>query len=195
MQVQLSFFILLICLFGCEISIHKKASENQETTTNEHSYEVIDSSKAFENGEIVENIIERYFPNEILIETFDTIIQTENIKISIQSKTMESFVTNTFNSDGKTFVDKYRDTKQHLTIVRNNQILLDTLLIKECFISNVDQAFLNVSTLQGYWFNRFSKNEIEFFGGINKPETDWSFMFYHKLDLNSLEFTVVELDE
>ena len=120
----------------------------------------------------------------------------KNLRISIQSRTLDSYVTNEFESDGKKYIDKYRDSEKHLRILKGKQVVVDTIFIKETFVDYAGQEFLDIANLRGYWFNEIEDNEIEFFGVINKPETDWSYAFYHFFDLSTQEFRIKEhIDE
>ncbi|GAB2991009.1 hypothetical protein GCM10027284_04630 [Cyclobacterium sediminis] len=142
------------------------------------------------------NVIERYFPEEIVTVEFDTIISSQNLKISIKSKSLDSYVTNEFVIEGKKYIDKYRDSEKHLLVRRSNEILMDTVLRKSDFLELTGDDFLKIADFHGYWFNGIENDTIEFFGAINKPETDWSVAFYHYFDLKTKTFKIKEhIDE
>ncbi|GAA4280002.1 hypothetical protein GCM10022260_04230 [Gaetbulibacter aestuarii] len=138
------------------------------------------------------NVVERYFPKENEITEFDTIIAAKNLKISIENKTLDTYVTNEFESQGTKYIDKYRDYEKHLIINLANQRILDTVFNKKDFDSLAGQDFLKIANFHAYWFNKMENDTLEFFGVISKPETDISFAFYHFFDLKSRTFEIKE---
>ena len=193
------FLILITSIIFFSCGEHKKEKvivenrpESVETSIERNDSLIIPESQSQKD----ESIIERYFPEENVTVKFDTIISALNLKISIQSTTLDSYVTNEFESDGRKYIDKYRDSKKHLKILNGNQVILDTTFVKETFVDYAGQEFLDIANLHGYWFNGIDENVIEFFGIINKPETDWSYAFYHFFDLSNREFRIEEhIDE
>jgi hypothetical protein len=193
------FLILItsIIFISCGEQKKEKAIVEKRPESVETSHERIDSLTIPESQNLKDkSIIERYFPEENETVKFDTIISALNLKISIKSTTLDSYVTNEFESDGRKYIDKYRDSKKHLKILSGNQVILDTTFVKETFVDYAGQEFLDISNLHRYWFNGIDENVLEFFGAINKPETDWSYAFYHFFDLSNQEFRIEEhIDE
>ena len=70
--------------------------------------------------------------------------------------------------------------------------MIDTVFTKQTFAEFTGQEFLGISNFHGYWFNNVTDNTVELFGLISKPETDWTFAFYHYFDLKASKFTVME---
>jgi hypothetical protein len=94
------------------------------------------------------------------------------------------------------YLDKYRDTERQVRILKDNIILIDTVLRKETFGAGLDKTFLDISNFHGYWIKRIEADTIEFFGVISKPETDWSYAFHHYFDTKTKTFVIKEhLDE
>ncbi len=146
--------------------------------------------------EINQKVVERYFPEEKDIVVFDTIISERNLKISIQNRFLDSYVTNECDSENIKYIDKYRDSEKHLVIELANEILIDSVFKKNDFEELVGQDFLQIADFHGYWFNGIKNETIELFGVIGKPETDWTFAFYHYFDLKTKKFKIIEhIDE
>lgn len=126
----------------------------------------------------------------------DTTDQTSGIRITLTESTLDSYVTNQHGNDSVKYIDKYRDTEWSVKVLRNNEVLTDTVFSKENFGDHLESEFLGVANFHGYWIRRIQPDKIEFFGVIAKPETDWSFAFYHYLDLRTRKFAVKEhIDE
>ncbi|PIV50213.1 MAG: hypothetical protein COS19_04720 [Flavobacteriaceae bacterium CG02_land_8_20_14_3_00_34_13] len=197
MKNQFLILITTLLLFGCGEQKKERVTVDKETETVENTSEQIDSLQLSIDKNVNDyNIIERYFPEEIVTVEFDTIISSHNLQISIKSKSLDSYVTNEFEIEGKKYIDKYRDSEKHLLIRRSNEILLDTVLRKSDFSELTGDDFLKIADFHGYWFNRIENDTIEFFGAINKPETDWSIAFYHYFDLKTKSFKIEEhIDE
>jgi acyl carrier protein len=137
-------------------------------------------------------VVERYFPTEKAVNVRDTIIQTLGIQITITEKTLDTFVTEEYTNDSIKHIDKYRDIERQLKILKDNQVLVDTLFKKETFKEFLDKDFLEVSNFHGYWINNVEADRIEFFGVISKPETDWTFAFHHFFNVKTKEFKIKE---
>jgi len=137
-------------------------------------------------------VVERYFPTEKTVNVKDTIIQTLGIQITITEKTLDTFVTEEYTNDSIKHIDKYRDIELQLKILKDNQVLVDTLFKKETFKEFLNKGFLEVSNFHGYWINKVEADKIEFFGVISKPETDWTFAFHHFFDVKTKEFKIKE---
>ncbi|NLR95071.1 DUF4738 domain-containing protein [Flammeovirga sp. SR4] len=185
-----------IIFFGCSEQKREKVTvknKHESVTTSKKQIETLTIS---ERQNLTDNnVIERFFPEENEIVKFDTIISAQNLKISIQSTALDSYVTNEYESEGIKYIDKYRDSKKHLRILYGNQVILDTMFVKESFADYAGKEFLDIANLHGYWFNKIDENVLEFFGAINKPETDWSYTFYHFFDLSTQELRIEELIE
>ncbi|TYP72119.1 DUF4738 domain-containing protein [Aquimarina intermedia] len=193
MKNQFLILISTLLLLSCGGQEKKKATVDNDTEIVENAKEQIDSLTTYENHNSVgNNIIERYFPEEKEIAEFDTIISESNLKISIQSKYLDSYVTNEFEIEGFKHIDKYRDSEKHLLIKKTNEILIDTVFKKRDFIELTGPEFLKIADFHGYWFNKIKNDTIELFGVISKPETDWSVAFYHYLDLRTKTFETKE---
>ena len=197
MKSQFLILIMSIIFFSCSEQKKEKVAVEKKPERVETAKKQIDTLTISERQDLTDkSVIERYFPEENETIKFDTILSAQNLKISIQSTTLDSYVTNEFESDGIKYIDKYRDSKKHLRILNGNQVILDTTFVKETFVDYAGQEFLDIANLHGYWFNGIDKNVLEFFGAINKPETDWSYAFYHFFDLTNQEFRIEEhIDE
>ena len=161
------------------------SNERNETLTISKSQNLKDKS-----------IIERFFPEENETVKFDTIVSALNLEISIQSTTLDSYVTNEFEIEGVKHIDKYRDSEKHLIIKKSNEVVIDTVFKKSDFTELTGKNFLKIADFHGYWFNKIENDTIELFGVISKPETDWSVAFYHFIDLKSMTFELREhIDE
>ncbi|OHX63961.1 hypothetical protein NH26_20335 [Flammeovirga pacifica] len=155
--------------------------------------ERIDTLTIFESQNLSDkNIIERFFPEENENVKFDTIVSALNLKISIQSTTLDTYVTNEYEIEGVKHIDKYRDSEKHLIIEKSNKIVIDTVFKKSDFTELTGKDFLKIADFHRYWFNKIENDTIEFFGVVSKPETDWSVAFYHSLDLKSMTFELEE---
>lgn len=183
--------------FSCGEQKKEKVAVEKKPESIDASKKRIDTLTIFERQNLTDKkVIDRYFPEENETVKFDTIISAQDLKISIQSTTLDSYVTNEFESKRIKYVDKYRDSKKHLRILKGNQVILDTTFVKETFVEYAGQDFIDIANLHGYWFNGIDENVLEFFGAINKPETDWSYVFYHFFDLSNQEFRIKEhIDE
>jgi len=184
--------ILLIILSLGFVLIECNQKSNQDKRTKNAANPNTESSSTSLNQADSIDIVERYFPENTEANRTDTLIQNLNLKISIIQKPIDSYVIDEFESDGKKHVHKYRNYENHLIVKKGEQILIDTILTKQNLISYTDQKFLDVAIFQGYWFNKSDDKKIELFGVISKPETDWSFAFYHYFDLTTLKFDIKE---
>ncbi|MCB4807980.1 DUF4738 domain-containing protein [Tamlana sp. 62-3] len=189
------FLILIttITLYSCSKQKKEKVIFEKQPKYIETPNEQIDSLTIPESkSQKDEIIIERYFPEENETVKFDTIVSALNIKISIKSTTLDSYVTNEFKTDGVKHIDKYRDSEKHLIIKKYNEVVIDTVFKKNDFRELTGQDFLKIANLHGYWFNKIENDTIELFGVISKPETDWSVAFYHFINLKSMTFELRE---
>ena len=135
---------------------------------------------------------ERFFPEKKGTEKFDTLIANRQLQITIKKTVLDSFVTNEYEEDGIKHIDKYRDSEISLTINQNSQKLLDTVFRKKQFSKYGDKGFMDIAIFHNYWFNKLSKDRIEFLGVISKPETDYTLDFYHYFDLTNKKLNFVE---
>lgn len=143
-----------------------------------------------------EPAVERFYPASKTSETVDTLIQEYSLKISITQSSLDTYVVDEYESDGVKYSTKYRDNENHLLIVKNDIIVMDTVFTKETFSEFMSSDFLEIAQFHRYWLREIKDDQLEFFGVITKPDTDWSFAFSHYLDLASLEFKVEEyIDE
>lgn len=197
MRNQFLILISTLLLLTCGEQKNDEITADQKTEKIESINEQIDTFTNSENLRSNDvNVIERYFPEEIVTVEFDTIISSQDMQISIKSKSLDSYVTNEFEIEGKRYIDKYRDSEKHLLVRKSNEILLDTVLRKNDFSELTGDGFLKIADFHGYWFYKIENDTIEFFGTINKPETDWSVAFYHYFDLKTRTFKIKEhIDE
>lgn len=137
-------------------------------------------------------VVERFFPSENVLTITDSTDQATGITVSITERTLDTYVINEHASDSIKYVDKYRDAEWLLKVSRKNVPLLDTVLRKETFRDHMDDEFMDMANFHGYWIRSIQPDQIEFFGVITKPETDWSFAFYHTLNLNNRQFDIKE---
>ncbi|WP_299157042.1 DUF4738 domain-containing protein [uncultured Tenacibaculum sp.] len=137
----------------------------------------------------------RYFPKEKEVVEFDTVIAAKNLRITIQSKFLDSYVTNEFDSEGIKYIDKYRNNEKHLIIKQSNKIIIDTVFRKNNFEKLAGKDFLKIAQFHDYSFNEIKNDTIELFGLISKPETDWSFVFNHYFDLSTKKLRIEEYND
>lgn len=184
-------FIVIILLLSCSNDKKKKTIVEKETIKNESVTEMVDSLNSQQNESAsTKTVVERYFPKEKEIAEFDTTIAQKDLRISIENRFLDSSVVVEFENDGINYIDKYRDIENHLVIKNSNEILIDTVLRKNDFIELAGQEFLEIANFHRYWFNNIESDTIELFGVISKPETDWSFAFYHYFDLRTKTFKI-----
>lgn len=148
-----------------------------------------------ENSNLKTKSIIRYFPKEKDVIEFDTIIAAKNLRITIQSKFLDSYVINEFDSESIKYTNKYRNNEKHLVIKQSNKIIIDTVFRKNNFEKLAGKDFLKIAQFHNYSFNEIKNDTIELFGIISKPETDWSFVFNHYFDLNTKEFRIEEYND
>ncbi len=191
MNKLLLIILIGLTLFSCNEK--EKKAVSQRTFVQKSKAALIDSSLTV-NQEIPKSnqTVERYFPEEKEMKRIDTIISEMNLKITIIDKALDSYVTNEFENGGIKYIDKYRDSEKRLIIKLADEVVIDTIFRKEDFVDYAGQDFLEIANLHGYWFNKTDNPTIEFFGVINKPETDWSYAFYHYFDLNTKNFKIEE---
>jgi hypothetical protein len=140
-------------------------------------------------------VIEKYFPADNTVNIMDTVFQTLGIRITITEKTLDTYVTNEHSDNNLKYVDKYRDIERNLIILKNDEVLVDTILTKETFTGILNKEFMDISNFYSYSTSKVDSGKIEFFGLIGKPETDWSFAFYHYFDLKTKKFEIKELED
>ena len=146
-------------------------------------------------NEINENVIERYFPEELGSVKIDTIITERDLTITIQSRFLDSYVINEFEIDGIKYVDKYRESEKHLLIKSSTEILADTVFSKDDFNRLLGDDLRKIARFHGYWLDNINNETIVFVGVFNKPETDISVAFNHYFDLKTNTFRIEELIE
>ena len=178
--------ITALLLLGC--GEQKNETIDRKTENVNDQIETLTDSKVQKSN--YTDVLERFFPEENETVEFDTIISAQNLEISIKSTTLDSYVTNEFEIQGIKHIDKYRDSEKQLLIKKSNEILIDTVLKKSDFVELTGEDFLKIADFHGYWFNKIENDTIELFGVISKPETDWSFAFYHYFDLKSKTFKI-----
>ncbi|MEK6481994.1 hypothetical protein WJR50_30920 [Catalinimonas sp. 4WD22] len=173
MNKQILIILITVLLVSCSRQKKKGKLVDKEATEVENIDSQIDSLVTTDNDNAKnQNVVERYFPKEKEIHEFDTIISARNLRISIQNIFLDTYVTDEFDSEGITHIDKYRDSEKHLVIEQSNEILIDTVFKKNDFEKLAGQDFLQIADFHGYWFNAIKNDTIELFGVISKPETD-----------------------
>ena len=182
----LSFLIVI----GCNQK-PKQPEIQEEVNTFSQS---VNLDTMIQNHEVHEKteIIERYFPEKITSDQTDTLLFKQNLSITITKTSKDTYVRNEYEVEGINHIDKYRDFNYHIVITETDEVLVDTVFVKENFLEYTGQEFLDIAKFHGYWFNKIEGNIIELFGVINKPETDWSFAFYHNYNLTTRKFELVE---
>lgn len=193
MKTRLLIILIGVFLFSCGQSGSEGKRANQvETQVEELTAET--DTLDWTDDEIKEpdSIVERYFPDEREMIQVDTILVKRDLKISIISSFLDAYVANEYERQGIKHIDKYRDSQKHLRIELSNEVVIDTAFEKEDFVDYAGHDFLEVANFHGYWFKGFENDTIELVGIISKPETDWTFTFYHYVDLKSERFEVKE---
>jgi hypothetical protein len=171
--------ILLIILISCSDKNSKSTAEKE----NVHQTK-INKIKT----------VERFFPENIEIETQDTIIKNGDFKISITNTSLKSFVINEFLEMNIKHIDKYRDNEIHLKIIQKSEVILDTLFRKELFKNQIDQSFIKTANFHNYWFEKSDNGKLIFMGTICKPETDICFDFNHYYDIKTKSFEIKKME-
>ena len=181
-MIKKLFFVVALIVYACN------EKQKQEVDQVESQSSKVDLPP----NEVKDSLIieESHFPNAKEIVTYDTLIEQLNVHISITKTSLDLYVTDEFESDGKLQVHKYHDYENRLIIKQNGESILDTTLIKESFQKYAGKEFLEIANFHNYWFRGIEDNRVVFFGTITKPETDWTVPFYHHYDLSSriLEF-------
>ena len=184
MRISLLILISFLFVLSCKSESKTDLSNSSKDTIEEGKL------KSPVNPKIKDSIIEKFFPDTKDPIKNDTLIQNRGIQISIVQIPLDSYVVNEFNSDGIKNIHKYRDFENHLIIEKNSVTLIDTIFRKENFLENTGQEFQEISVFHGYWFREIKDNQIELFGMLSKPETDYSFGFQHFFDMTSGEFKI-----
>lgn len=168
--------------------------DNQSDISLSDSVEKVEIAKSADNQNNGDTTItEKYFPAENTASIKDTLVQSLGIQIIITERTLDSYVTNEHTEEKTKYIDKYRDIERTVKITRNKEVLVDTVFNKEMFKGILNQDFMNIANFYGYWINNVTADKIEFFGTIGKPETDWTFAFYHYFDVKTKTFEIKEL--
>lgn len=178
MKKNIALIILLISLISC-------SDRNKSTSEKENIHQT---------SNIKYKTVESFFPENIEVETEDTIIKDENFKILITKISLKSFVTNEFLEKNIKHIDKYRDNEIGLKITQGSRIIIDTIFGKEQFKTHIDKSFLKSANLYNYWFEKSENGKLLFFGTICKPETDICFDFNHYYDIKTKLFETKEAE-
>ncbi|SHJ28434.1 DUF4738 domain-containing protein [Aquimarina spongiae] len=184
MRISLLILVSFLFVLSCKSESKTDLSNSSKDTIEEGKL------KNQVNPKIKDSIIEKFFPDTKDPIKNDTLIQNRGIRISIVQTPLDSYVVNEFNSDGIKNIHKYRDFENHLIIETDSKILTDTVFRKVNFLENTGQEFQEISVFHGYWFSEIKDNQIELFGILSKPETDYSFGFQHFFDITSGEFKI-----
>lgn len=177
MRKNLISIFILIVIFSCK----------------EKSKSDLDKNKVISIIEM-DSIQERFFPEKKIYYQKDTLIKKYNIEISIIEKSLNSNVTDTFVSRGIKYIDHYRDTQFSISVKKGELTVLDTLFQKENFENLAGEELIEQGNFISYQLNKITDSEVEFFGMINKPETDWSFPFYHQFNFKNDKLEIVEIN-
>ncbi|UII32747.1 DUF4738 domain-containing protein [Fulvivirga ulvae] len=137
-------------------------------------------------------INERFIPKEKEISQTDTIVTELALQISVIRTALDSFVVQEYESNGTRYIYKYRNYENNLVIKKGGEVILDSTFTKNDFSKFTGQEFLRTAIFHGYWFKKIDNNTVVLFGTIDKPDTDWSFAFYHNYNLTTQEFEVLE---
>jgi hypothetical protein len=175
--------ILSIVVASCK-SETSKSSNRPGEKSNAAEEQVIDSSQML-------NVIERYFPREHEVTTFDTIVSDKDVRIRIVRSSIETYVLNEFSSRVDHYKDKYRDNKILLEVKNKDSIILDTMFLKMQFLDMTNQEFMNESIYHNFWFEETTEDLAIFHGSISKLETDWALDLWYELNISTgdLELT------
>ncbi|HEU5292543.1 MAG TPA: DUF4738 domain-containing protein [Cyclobacteriaceae bacterium] len=167
-----------------------------KTTNQAEISQSIDTTKTIDTKVNIDTtVIEKYFPADNTVNIKDTVFQTLGIRITITEKTLDTYVTNEHSDNNLKYVDKYRDIERTLKILKDDEVLVDTILTKETFKGILNKEFMDIANFYSYSTNKVESNKIEFFGLIGKPETDWTFAFYHYFDVKTKQFEIRELED
>lgn len=136
---------------------------------------------------------ERYFPEEISAQKFDTLLADRQIRLQISKTDLDTYVSREYDADDKLQIDNYRDAEISLIISHDSKILLDTVFEKRQFLKYADKDFIDSSVFYNYWFKESDDDRLKFLGTISIPETDIGFEFGHDFDLktNQLSFELL----
>lgn len=139
---------------------------------------------------------ERFFPEEIQTQKFDTLLADRQIRLQISRTDLDTYVSREYDAGDKLQIDNYRDAEISLIISRDSNILLDTVFEKGQFLKYADKNFIDSSVFHNYWFKESDDDRLKFFGTISVPETDIGFGFEHDFDLktNQLSFELLTDD-
>ena len=183
--------ILIIVLTSCTKKTEHQNISSADSVDNVETTENLGNK--FTTGDTI--IIERFHPADNTLSTKDTIFQTLGIQITITEKTLDSYVTQGHVEEKTKYVNKYRDIERTIKIIRNKEILVDTILSKQTFKRILNKEFMNIAYFYGYWVSNVNADKIEFFGTIGVPDTDWTFAFYHYFDVKTKKFEIKELED
>lgn len=192
MRIMLLIFFAIISCHSEKESTDEVVAQKIPTSKGDSVHQTTSNSAIEDVGNKGQQVIERYYPEEKGIIRFDTIFSERELKISIESKFLETFVIDKYESDGILYIDKYRDSEKHLTIALTNEVVIDTVFRKNDLLKYVGPEFLNIAIFHGFWLDNISKDTIIFFAVISKPETDWSYLFHYEFDIESRSITINE---
>ncbi len=188
--MKISIFTLTLSLFllSCKPELNTKESNSNK------GVEIDQGKKNQYNLKVKDSLVEKFFPSTRETTKNDTLIQNLGIRISIVQKPLESYIINEFISDGVKNIHKYRDFENHLVIEKGSKKIIDTIFRKENFLENTGHEFQEISIFHGYWFREAKDNQVEIFGMLSKPETDYSFAFQHFFNLKSGIFEIKKIN-
>ncbi len=170
--------VLVLVVFGCA----KTKNEEQPI-----------ASEATGEG-VVQNLVEKSYHTVDSTQTIiqDTLFSESSFRVVISNVPSDTYVTQTYSDDQKTKTDYYQDIDKQVAVFQNDVQLVDTIFSKSGFDTHVDKEFILNSIFKNYWIDSYNseKNEIKFFGTLTKPETDWTFAFYHVFSIAENKFTV-----
>ena len=179
---------LTLILIATGLASCAKTTKQSEISSSTDAAETVDTKVRIDTV-----VIEKYVPADNTVNIKDTVFQTSGIRITLTEKTLDTYVTSEHSDNHLKYVGKYRDIERNLTIVKDDEVLVDTLLTKESFAGILNKEFIDIANFYRYSTGKVDTDKIEFFGLIGKPETDWSFAFYHYFDLTTRKFEIKEL--
>lgn len=141
-----------------------------------------DKSSKLKSDDSINRIkaIERFVPENLEPETYDTIIKKGDYKISIQIIPLKTFLqkkyqyrdfVNRKKLDYRTIHEKvnYRNYEIHLVIGEKSKIIVDTVFHKENFKDCIDNSEMKNFILNYYVFQELSDGKLIFNAGFDNP--------------------------
>ncbi|MDD3280771.1 MAG: DUF4738 domain-containing protein [Bacteroidales bacterium] len=123
-----------------------------------------------------------YYPKNYQKTILDTLLDDDNnirLYLSIATR-MDKIVSQCYEDDSTHFrLLNYRDNTLQVKFMMDEEIILDTSIVKEALRQIGDEEFLKQSILYSAWINDYDKEtqtvEVRF--NVLVPDTDWSYLF------------------